>query len=495
MTSIFANDELRPLEDAAYRGDAGLFAPKAERYSATTIKSWKECERKFYWPYVVGIDAPPSGAQQFGTLGHAFVERYLKTGELPGTATHEAAVATAGLRHLPQPQSTRLLVEHQFELPWRVGSETVKVIGTADLVVKPEEVDDDTFGLRDHKFVKQLKWAMSKTQLADDIQSNLYAHVFFGKLHAMGYRALSYVEKQWIYYQKESVGPGKYVAEPTTVTNTREQVERFVRKEIEPALGSMRALVVERPRLWDVGYNEGACGSYGGCPHRQRCFSQKAMESKLGVITQSAAPTQPARPPITKQSIADKARQIRHAATDVNPPPPQGDSPGPIYDAAMKWKAEQAAATKAEEPKQWTEEVKDAAEEVVKRAPKKAKAETPAPAPEQDETPSDDVRKRALGYNPEHAYWLYVGCRPTKGFTGKLISVEELTAQAALDANGVAKESHYRLQFGGHGLLQAAFDRWMAEHPIKGAVVVPEGSLAGSNVLDSLRLHAALVNE
>ena len=57
------------------------------------------------------------------------------------------------------------------------------------------------------------------------------------------------------------------------------------------------------------------------------------------------------------------------------------------------------------------------------------------------------------------------------------------------------KESHYRMEFGGHGLLQAAFDRWMGENAVKGAVVVPTGSVAGSNVIDTLRVHAAMVVE
>ena len=173
----------------------------------------------------------------------------------------------------------------------------------------------------------------------------------------------------------------------------------------------------------------------------------------MGVISQASNPQQQQSPAvaqnaskkITRESLVDQAKAIRHAATDVNPPPV---APTPIFDQAMARKkeieAEQESDPQAEAPKQ--------------RASRKV--QTAAPAAHWEDAPADDWRQRALGYNPEHSYWLFIGCAPTKGFPSAVHDVSALTADAAQMAMQMTKkESHYRMEFGGHGLLQAAFDR------------------------------------
>lgn len=496
---IFAQDKWTPFELAAYTGDFSAIKMPAERYSATTTKNHVDCNRKYYWQYVLGIDPGPSAAQAFGTRGHKASEVYLKTGEPPHTQTIESSVARAGVEHMPKPFTPGLKVEESFTVKWGLpGGAIINVTGTADAMVEPQDKDADTFELYDHKFIKDMKYAMSKGDLSGDVQANLYSHVLFERFRTAGFKALEFVNKTWIYYQKTPQKDGSFLVRPTKITSTRAQVAHVVDKVIEPAFVSMHALRQEKPRLFDVPYNESACGTYGGCPHRQRCFSPKAMEFKtMGIISKQAG-SQPVTTypttnvPVTKDSIVAKAAAIRTAPAQINPPAPAAveahetvqaayPEPGQIEEAPKRTRR-----TKAEMQQAAADAINDVSEQ----------ASNVLHLAQQAPTVPDNVRARALGYNPAHGYWLFVGCAPTQGFTGKVHNVAELTAQAALDANSMAKkEAHYRMEFGGHGLLQAAFDRWMTDNAIKGAVVIPAGSVAGQNVIDSLRVHAQLVIE
>ena len=104
--------------------------------------------------------------------------------------------------------------------------------------------------------------------------------IFFERYRGEGFKNLDFVTKRWNYVQKEKE-KDRFISKAVEVTNTREQVARVVDKVIEPALSGMHALVTEKPRLFDVPYNENACSMYGGCVNRSRCFGEKAMAFKI----------------------------------------------------------------------------------------------------------------------------------------------------------------------------------------------------------------------
>jgi hypothetical protein len=102
---------------------------KPPRYSATSIKMFRGCQRKYYWEYVADPQrpAPPSKAQEIGTAVHAAVEKYLRGSELPDDAY--GRIARPGLRHWPL-RSPALRVEEQFSFPaWPGGP---MITGTKD---------------------------------------------------------------------------------------------------------------------------------------------------------------------------------------------------------------------------------------------------------------------------------------------------------------------------------------------------------------------------
>ena len=150
MTSIFDHDALVPLVDAAYRGDFSASPQVTPRFSATSIKTFILCERQYYWQNVAGLPNVPSTAQIFGTRGHAFLERYLKTGEIPSAITVEGATAASCLDNLPASGTPGLKVEDGFVVPWQLANgDRIKVTGTADFHVAPLDKEDDTFLLGD----------------------------------------------------------------------------------------------------------------------------------------------------------------------------------------------------------------------------------------------------------------------------------------------------------------------------------------------------------
>ena len=137
------------------------------------------------------------------------------------------ATAAPHLDNLPASGTPGLKVEDGFVVPWQLANgDRIKVTGTADFHVAPLDKEDDTFLLGDHKFIKSIaRYAMSRQELADDVQANLYAHIFFERYRGEGFKNLDFVTKRWNYVQKEKE-KDRFISKAVEVTNTREQVAR-----------------------------------------------------------------------------------------------------------------------------------------------------------------------------------------------------------------------------------------------------------------------------
>ena len=76
--------------------------------SASQIKTYRRCSRKWWFEKIAGHRSPTSAAAELGRQLHAQLENYLLTGELP-----ESPIARAGLKHLPS-QGEKILVEESL---------------------------------------------------------------------------------------------------------------------------------------------------------------------------------------------------------------------------------------------------------------------------------------------------------------------------------------------------------------------------------------------
>ncbi len=184
------------------------------------------------------------------------------------------------------------------------------------------------------------------------------------------------------------------------------------------------------------------------------------------------------------------------AGSAINPPKPKPMAPPKKLAPPPEVEEEE------EEQVEETEE-QEVAEETEEEAPPPPKAK-PKAAPKTKLTSSDDedaptprkpgaAGRTTPGYNPEHNFWLFVGCAPTRGFDGAAVDIEQIIGAAQQDGAARNGKDHYR-EGSSYGLLEACFAKWLEENPLVGLIVVSDSTtLAARDVIGLLRAHAATV--
>lgn len=212
--------------------------------SASRIKTYARCPRKWWYQYVVQLPGGSSKAASSGTKCHTVAENYLKHGTPPDTSTLEGHTISHGLEHLPPVGS--VVTEHS----WRMVFDDVVYTGIIDF-------HSPTL-LGDHKTTSNFQWALTPEQLRADVQWVLYAT----------WMVLSYdqpkMHGRWIYYLR--VPPGRRGdSRVVEVEADREELlERF--EQIHTKYGLPMARCQAIPER-----NTKACGDYGGCPFKAEC--------------------------------------------------------------------------------------------------------------------------------------------------------------------------------------------------------------------------------
>jgi CRISPR/Cas system-associated exonuclease Cas4 (RecB family) len=217
------------------------------RLSASQVQTFIDCQRKWAYKYLDGIEEPPNASAELGRAVHAELEKYLKGGEIDFT-TEIGYIAASGLQHLPKPGAEGMRVEEEFHFEGPSGH---TYLGYKDLEM-PRVVYD-------HKSTGDLKWQKTKEDLKTDIQATLYAVDYF-----RGHPDEPEVELRWVYYQTK----GTKKSAITVVT--RYQVEAWDRfLEIEQVAQQMQEASAKK--TLELPPNINHCGAYGGCPHQGRC--------------------------------------------------------------------------------------------------------------------------------------------------------------------------------------------------------------------------------
>ena len=225
--------------------------------SASQIKTYRRCSRKWWFEKIAGFRSPSSPAAELGRAIHAELETYLLGGDRP-----TSPIALAGMHHLPDP-SSNLLVE--AELSYTKGL-AVPAIGFIDLV----ELDNRR--ITDHKTTSDFKWAKTEYELAADLQAIIYSkfageHLFAGS---------GDIVFRHIYYRTRGT-PASMTSQVTLTADHLEEKFQGISTSVDAMVEDSRA---EEPG--DVEYNPLACSDYGGCSFRGEC-------AKLGVRTYGAA--------------------------------------------------------------------------------------------------------------------------------------------------------------------------------------------------------------
>ena len=254
------------------------------RLSASQIQTFSDCQRKWAWRIIEGIEEPPNKAAELGGLVHAELEKYLTGGSVDFT-TEVGYIAAAGLEHLPKPGTPGLLVEQEFHFEGPSGH---TYLGYKDL--------EEPGTVTDHKTTSDLRWQKTADELRTDIQATLYAVDYFRK-HPDEPR----VGLRWVYYQTKNT-------KKSAVTHIRvDQTETWQRfLEIEKIAEEMH--LASTKRALELPPNINHCSAYGGCPHQGRCnlspfdkmrshVEQNKLTALLKNRNNGAAAPPPATPP------------------------------------------------------------------------------------------------------------------------------------------------------------------------------------------------------
>lgn len=309
-------------------------------YSASQIKTYVLCPRKWYWEYPMGIKAPSGPAAELGTRVHRVLERWFREGIPPNRHTAEGKIASVGLEHLPLPGP---YLEVERYIHFQVGDFQYR--GYVDLGF----VGEDGPWVIDHKTTGDFGWALGPEDLLHDVQALLYAK------ESLDRHNVDELTLMWLYYRTR----GKAIAQPTIRTVTRPQVESGFRiiESTVAEIDKIRLTVIQDPM--SVTANAQACEAFGGCPHLKRCGMTaneriKAIMAKAGKKEGLAAKMR-AR---SQSSSGGDAPARPVAQPQLNPPESPSD--------------EEALSTTPAEPVASPKTTKKAPKKVTKKAAKKA---------------------------------------------------------------------------------------------------------------------------
>lgn len=277
-----------------------------QHVSSTQIKTFTECNRKWFFQKCRKISVPESFAQGLGKDVHAQLEGWANTGDIPDPDTRAGQIAANGIPFLPE-WGNDLGAEVNIADPaqgpvLRCGG--VPYVGYIDLTVPPRyfEGEPEPFfeplelspgfhgnGLIsppviiDHKTTKNFVWVKSAEVLKTDPQvvsygrwaAEKYFHVDWSSWKVDAHRI---VRVSFPYYLTQ------FPRGKTPETFTGESVRRVdmslrVMDMIEPWAGfeknvaAMLELARNADKLEDrdVKGNLSSCDAWGGCPHRERC--------------------------------------------------------------------------------------------------------------------------------------------------------------------------------------------------------------------------------
>jgi hypothetical protein len=279
------------------------------RFSASSLTLWSECQRKWAYRYLDGIEAPPNASAKRGTAAHALLASYLS-----GDPVDLPPWLRVGIPHLPEPRSCT--VEGQLTFTLR-GHGFIGYRDFADLTRTPPLVGD-------HKTTRTIgRYTKKAADLRDDYQAAIYAA---DAMVATGQRECDLL---WLYYQAE----GEPACRPVTVRLTVADVEPVLERAVAAAdvmaqLVELGAKAKDLPPTGVGAKPRSICDSYGGCPYIAHCnltteerlfpMSESSNETlerlKAAAAAKKAAPPPPPPPP---------------GAKGVNPPPPPPPPPPP----------------------------------------------------------------------------------------------------------------------------------------------------------------------
>lgn len=393
--------------------------------SASQVKTFTLCERKWVLENVHKLRAPAGSALLMGTAQHKQIEDYFIHGKTP-----DAFLARAAIPHLPSRLSPGLGIEAPLDPP-PLYAAGLQWKGFIDLLWCPDGVNTTEVSIYDHKTTKNMSWAKSPKELQTDIQLISYA-----KWASIAFPSAQKFNLQHTYL----VTTTKDKVEPVATSVDREHVEECW-TDLERMAGEMKALS-DAKITWELATpNWESCGAFGGCPFRDLC--NKNREASGGSIFTGYKPktlngaNMSNAAELMKQMLAKKeaARAAAPAVTVNTPPVAQSvgatgvlppDAPvqsKAIVEASLKAAAEAVVAE--DKPKRGRPSKIKGVDDLANEAKADPVASTPATNPviESPKARAEDLAKdlpKAVGFT------LCLHCMPFSDGTKKIVALENV---------------------------------------------------------------------
>ena len=304
LVAVARGDAVNLKHLEALGADGPTLTPAPWRFSASQLKTYHDCPRKWFFAKVLGYPEPTSPAAELGRKLHAEVEAYFVDGVVPETL--EARLLLEGL---PERRDD-LVVEGQATIHVYPGrNDGPRFTGFIDLIEPADPVV-----IWDHKTTSSLRWAKSEYELKHDIQMVSYAHFYF--------LADSTAQEVEVVHN--------YVTTKGT-TERRIVRARLTRDEVEARWGELVELMetMEATRalgdVREVTKNESACSKYGGCAHRENC-ARASFGRPIAMFNPPDAP-KPDQPETEAPAPSDALAHLRSKVSAVksDPVPPELD--------------------------------------------------------------------------------------------------------------------------------------------------------------------------
>ena len=226
--------------------------------SASQVKTWRGCNRKWWYDKILGLGQPTTAAMDFGTKVHAQLEDYVNGKIEVGQMMPEAIEL---LQYLPQ--NHHLITEQKLTIPKGDGW-PVQVTGLIDLLAQDKE-SPELIHVIDYKTTGNFAYVPEREVVKADPQRVIYtAMVFHFEKKA------EHVTFQLLYTLKTYNRTEPQSKQVAASTKRGDADFRQVLLDLKADLHFMVADAAKQ-NAEDVTPNYDDCGSYGGCPFKDRC--------------------------------------------------------------------------------------------------------------------------------------------------------------------------------------------------------------------------------
>ena len=234
---------------------------KIMNLSPSQILLYKRCPRAWYYRYIKKIVPTPSPALQYGIEFHDGIEyiisKFLGNEVEPKTQTRDEIrdIIRVGfeLGVLEVPKVGIVEKKISFNI-----TEDIYMVGKIDLI------DISNSCIIDHKTVADLKYALTKEQLKEDFQLNVYGY---------WYITSSPKEKTHINYRhNQLLKPAPEYSKKTEVVVSKEHVFDYWETHIKPVaveIYELKQKAKDDSTFYEKNFE--SCGMYGGCDFSMPC--------------------------------------------------------------------------------------------------------------------------------------------------------------------------------------------------------------------------------